>query len=420
MFKMTPPPFRSSVMACACAGMLLATAVHAQENNPYYAGATVNTTSNSNIYLSRPEHAQSDTITSAGLRVGLDQSIGRQQLVADLGINANRYSSATKNNNTSYNLSSYLNWETIERLSGTLTLGASQARSEDNSTATATNPSPDLNLLRSHQANFQARLGSVTQLTFEAGLAMSQNKYSALAYQSGNMHQQAFNAGVRFRPSSESSLWLGERHTSARYPNYSVVSEDRVGRNDIDLIGNMTFSADSAVNARISLTRESHSAIATRDSRGWTGALGWTVQPTGKLKFGLNLSRDSSVGATDYAFNLVSATTNFDKNDTNISSKFGLTGEWSATALLSVTAGWSYTHRTLDSSFTTSLLNGASGTDNTSAVNLGLRYVPLRNVELGCNVAWTDRKASDEVVLAALTYPYKVTTTSCYGQVYLR
>ncbi|MFM2058565.1 MAG: hypothetical protein RLY71_2950, partial [Pseudomonadota bacterium] len=112
------------MLAIAGACLLPAAAVQAQENSPYYLGATLSLTSNSNIYQTKV--AQQDTITSTGLRVGLDQNFSRQHLLVNLGANSNRFATHKNNDYTDYDLKGQLDWATIERLSGTLNIGSRQ------------------------------------------------------------------------------------------------------------------------------------------------------------------------------------------------------------------------------------------------------------------------------------------------------
>lgn len=52
------------------------------------------------------------------------------------------------------------------------------------------------------------------------------------------------------------------------------------------------------------------------------------------------------------------------------------------------------------------------------AWDLSVRYLPLRNVELGCGVRREDRSVSDPNV--TITYAYDVTIVTCSGQLYWR
>lgn len=412
-------------LACAGAVLLLTTAAQAQENNPYYVGATLRSTYNSNVTTEAV--AKRDTINSAGLKVGLDQSLGRQRLVLDLSANHNRFNRYTQFNHTDYSATGQLNWETIENLSGTFSAGTRQSRLVDSSTQQS-----QLNLLHSHNVNLQARLGEVTALTFEAGLAASQNRYSAQNYRQNDLNQLAVDGGVRLRPMGGVSLRLGARHTAGSYPNY-VGGEDSVSRNDLDLSASARLTGASQIGSRLSLTRENHSAVRGRDFHGWTGALNWNWQPTGKLKIKLDMNRDSNVGATDYQVGNVRVQVNdgsgvpgyqlspimMNSNESRISNKLGLVADWEMSAMLSLNAGWSETWRTLDNAYVLSQnpVGSASARDRTALYSLGLRYVPLQSIELGCSLSITQRTVSENA--SGLTYPYKQTVTSCYGTLQL-
>lgn len=394
---------KSSMLAIAGACLLPATASQAQENSPYYLGATLSATSNSNIYQTKA--AQHDTITSAGLRVGVDQNFSRQHLLVNLGANSNRFATYKNNDYTDYDLKGQLDWATIERLSGTLNIGSRQERYVDAAQAIS-----DANLLRTNNFGFKAKLGDVTALTFEAGFSASQSRYSSSLYKNYNKDQQAVNLGVRLRPMGGISIWSGVRHTNGRYPDY-FSGPDKVSRNDLDLGTDARLTGASSLNARVSLSRESHSALQTRDYSSWTGALGWTWQPTGKLKLALNLNRDSSIGATDYAVNQIA----FDSNDSRITNRLSLKADWEITSTVYLTASRSESYRALDYSRTNTAIN-ASGKDTTAITSLGLNYAPLRTVELGCTYTLTDRSVSDGTP-AGLSFPYSQKVVGCYGQV---
>jgi len=402
---------KPTALACAGACLLLVTAAQAEENSPYYVGATGRVTRNSNV-LSQSV-AQADTIQSAGLQAGLDQSFGRQRLQFNLSANHNRFSRISTLNHTDYALAGQLNWETIENFSGVFNVGANQRRNVDAGSAQT-----GLNLLRSKNIGLQVIRGELTDLTFKGGLSASQNRYSAVAYQQNDLDQVAINGGVNFRPMGDVRLGMGLRHTSATYPNY-YTGKDTVSRNDFDLTASARVTGASEFWSRLSLTRESHSAVRVRgDYSDWTGALAWTWRPTGKLKFKLDMNRDSNVGATDLlASNLISLS----GNDSRISSKLGVTADWELTSMLSLNAGWSETWRTLDNAYVlnqNSLISSNTAKDRTSIYSLGVRYVPVQNIELGCSVAVTDRSTSEAA--ASLTYPYKQNITGCYGSVQLR
>lgn len=418
---------KPSAIAFACAS-LVGVSAQAQQS-PYSAAASLRMTSDSNV--ARSQVAERDTITSSGVKFGIDQGFGRQQLALGLEVNSNRFAKFNQNNHVGYAVNGKLDWETVDRLSGTVSVDSRRARFVD-----VTTPTSDLNLQSINNIGLQARLGNVTAITFEGGVSANQTSYSAAAYQRNNYSQYVLNGGVRVRPVGGVSLWTGLRHTSGKYPNFSSSEADAIRRNDLDFSVDYRPTGASSLNGRLSLTRERHSALNSRDYKSWTGALGWNWSPTGKLKLGLNLNRDSSVGSLEHStmqlvlnpsfdsstggFGYTTRQYTFESNNTRVSSRLGLTADWEMTSTLSLTAGWSSTHRTLDDSFAPSQLQGSlSGSDNTRSASLGVKYVPVRNIETGCSLVWIDRSTSENMS-TTVTYPYKATTASCYGQVYMR
>ena len=110
MFKMTlPPQFSVRPLALTLAGFACLAAGSAQaETSPYYIGVSQRFSHNSNVFLNTDALAKSDTISSTGVRLGLDQPISRQRLTATLSANANRYSKLSTLNNTDYALDTRL------------------------------------------------------------------------------------------------------------------------------------------------------------------------------------------------------------------------------------------------------------------------------------------------------------------------
>jgi hypothetical protein len=404
-----------AVSALLLAGLLasmLASQAQAQQS-PYSAGASVTVNRDSNLFrAAKGLSTQGDTYTATGLRLGLDQTFGRQRLVASLDGNVNRFSRHTELDNKDYALSTQLEWSTLERLSGVLSAGANQSLYQDRDN---TQQFTGRNILRSRNLGLQAQLGVVTDVSFDAGMSANQDRYSAASFASRNIDQVSTNGGLRVRPGSGLSLRLGLRHSNGRYAHATPVAEDKTKRDDIDFSTVVEASGASTFNARVSRTRLGHSLAGQTDSRGWTGALGWNWRPTGKLTVDVNLGRDSALGSTDFNNQLTQLTS----SNTNVQNTAGLRVNWEATAAWRVASSLSYAHRTLDNRLDAGVLgsNVVTATDRTASFSLGLRYLPVRNVELGCNVGREDRSTD---TTSNLTLGYAVTTASCFGQVYLR
>jgi hypothetical protein len=389
-------------LACLAAG----TTAHA-ETSPYYIGASQRFTHNSNVFYNTDASARSDTISSTGVRLGLDQPISRQRLSASLSANVNRYSKLDALNNTDYALETRLDWQTVDRLSGNVTLSSRESLPTD-AAALSTGVR---NLLRVDSAGVQATLGGVTRWSFDAGAAVSRSQYSETAYARNNASQNSVNAGVRVTPASGLTLRTGLRHANVRYPN----AGNDVSRNDLDFSAIVNPGGASEFNGRVSFTREQQSAL-DRSLNTWTGALGWNWKPTGKFSTGLILSRDSNNGSYDFS----SGAINVSSSNSAVTTRLGLTAYWQMTSRIGVSGNMAHTRRSLDNALTVGaggLLSSAN--DSTNSLGLNVQYEVLRNVDVGCGMTWSDRTVSSASG-SVLTSPYSATTFSCFGQALLR
>ena len=407
---MTIPPQLLSLrpLACALPGFAcLASGAAQAETSPYYIGASQRFTHNSNVFMGPDAVAKSDTISSTGVRLGLDQPISRQRLTASFSANANRYSSLDALNNTDYALDTRLDWETVERLSGNVALSSRQSMPTD----AAALSTGRRNLLKVNSASAQATLGLVTMWSFDAGVALSNARYSEAAYVRNNANQQSINAGVRVTPASGLTLRAGLRHANADYPNAS----NQVSRNDLDLSAIVNPGGASTYNTRLSLTRE-HQSFADRNLSSWTGAMGWNWKPSGKLSTSVNLTRDTSNGSYDFTTGVL----NIGTTDSRITTTLGLAAQWEVTSKIAVSGNLAHARRSLDNSLTVGAgVLPTSASDRTNSLGLNVQYAVLRNVDLGCGVTWSDRSISSATT-TTLTSQYSVTTYSCFGQALLR
>lgn len=387
-------------------------ATDSNEQSPYLLGVTQTFSSEDNLFRA-PEGSGlvvSDRISSTGVRLGVNQPLGRQFFSADLAANVNRYRTNTQLNNTDYRAALRLDWQTVERVSGEISAAQTKSLYREQAGGVI---DTQRNQLRTTAVGFQARVGVSTRLSFEAGAAGSENDYTGTDVDNQDVRQHSFNAGVRYGPSSSVNTRLNFRHSEGTYPRFGAGPDDFT-RNDIDLISTFEATGASHLDTRLSATRERHSVQSQRDINGWTGALGWRWQPTGKLTAALSLVRDSSVGQTGFDSSLINASS----SDTSLAQTAALTVTWAATAKIRVIPKASYVHRKLDSGFDSTLGNTAlEGTDNTTNVGLGLRWTPINALDLGCDVAREQRKVKGT---AGLSSPYTASVVSCSAQFALR
>ncbi|MDQ5896020.1 MAG: hypothetical protein QG612_106 [Pseudomonadota bacterium] len=356
---------------------------------------------NSNVFYATDERAVGDTIASTGVRLGLDQPVGRQRLGASLGASHNRYRQLGHLDFTDHALDLRLDLETAERLSGTVTLQSARSLPRDQNDLSL----GERNLLTSRALGATARLGLVTAWTLEAGAASSQSRYSAAAYRGSNADQASVQIGLRVRPSSALMLGGGLRRGQVDLVDVGT----RIDRDDLDLLATLAPGGASSFDARISLTREAY-RYATglgRDGQVWTGGFGWSWRPTGKLTTRMRLNRDTSNARFDHASSLLQARTDQALRTTSLQ----LGANWQATAKLNVDLGLTRARRLLEQGL-------IAGSDETTALSLNARHALRHSIDLGCGMTWSRRTVS-YAPGQALSQPFRQTLYSCSGQIRL-
>lgn len=383
-----------------------------EERSPFVFGIRQGLVGESNLFRA-PEgsgQVERDRIWSSGVHLGIDKSIGRQHFFVDVQANANRYRNNEQLNHTDYSADARWDWETAGSLSGVLSAQQRQRLYRDTVNGTI---SLARNQVRSSALGFQARVGTVGLWSFEAGATASNDDYIGEDVDERDMRQTSINAGVRYRPSSSLSTRLGVRRSEGRYPHIAAAEPDEFTRDDVDLITNFNPSGASSLNTRISATRERHTTQTQRDTRGWTGAIGWLWRPTGKLTTDLDFSHDRSVGRTDFDSTLVTG----DSSDSRSVDAATLAVTWAATAKISIVPRVSYARRKLDNSFANGGTTSATGTDATTIGGIGFTYMPIDALTLGCQVAHEKRRVSGA---PGLSTPYTATVGGCTAEFAIR
>jgi len=395
----------ATLCAAGCVVGVVPAVAQEQGSSPYYLGVTQSFTRDTNIL--RRTVAVSDTVSATGLRAGVDQSFGRQRANVELDVTRNRYSQNSQYNNTAYGANGRLDWETIERISGTLSANADRSFYRSTSYTGS-----DRNLQTNRGGALQVVVGTVTRWSIDGSLTTNRSTYSATP--SYDLRQNGVGLGLRYRPSDALSLRTGVRRTKGSY----LTRQLDFTRDDLDFDSRVEVSGASRISTRLSVTRTNYDTVGVRDFHGWTGSLGWNWRPTGKSQLDLTATRDNSVGSVNQYAQLL----NDYAGDTRLTNSLALRGTWEVTGKVGLNAGLSYARRTLDNSFigvgATSLVLG-SGKDNTKTASLGVRYLPLRNVDLGCSFSWEDRNVSSQGV-SSISYAYTDRTFGCSGQVFLR
>ena len=412
-------------LAATLLSLLAGTAL--AETTPYYIGLVQSLDHEANLYRIGDNQAlpagtsKSDNISATSLIGGIDQNIGRQRVYGGLNLKANRYASNTTLNNESYGLNLALDWSTVERLSGTLSVAADQNLLQFNSRNGAGSIETRKNIIKTEQADAKFQLGLVTQYTLEAALGYNQVGYSAVQYQSNQYQQTSGSLGLRYRYSGALNLGSALRLSRADYPRFrqtgvDTFEADTLKRQDIDFTANWVPNAISQVNLRLSPTRTAYDRNTGSDFSGLTGSAGWDWHPTGKSKLNTALWRNT--GQYSYAANLGFGQPGVVDFST-ISTTLRLKGDHDISGKISAAATLTYARRSLTDTVTATLLGASKrteGSDTTTTLALGGRWSPSRSAQLGCDFSTTHRNSSND----RLSVPMHGNSLSCYGQLVLQ
>lgn len=429
-------------------GLLATTAANAQftqegGGGPWYIGARQEFGYYSNVRNAADgTPIQSDTVSRTGVNAGLDLPISRQRLFVDLGARYSRYRDSDDLNNTSYDMRAGLDWQTIERLSGTIVAAATQslARLNPGNAPLASTR----NLERTKSLDATGRLGGTALLGLEAGIGRREVEYSAPEYKFREYDQNSGSLGVSYRPSSALTLRTGVSAQDTKYPFFfqpapGVYESDRSKRRDLYVGANWVASGISTLNARASYAKIEYDRASATDFSGLTGILSWVYRPTGKLQFVTTASRDTGQESTFLPSAISGSTATTPSGTTGTSSGDPGTGTAAGTtttpvlysgistvdysrvtnalsiysnyqlsAKVLIQGGLSFARRTLSDPV------GNTSSDRTTSVSLGVAWNPTRVLVLGCNAARDERSSS-----SALSSDAHGNSFSCYGQVLL-
>ncbi len=401
---------RRVLLAAWAVAAPLSPQAHAQtdDTTPFYVGASLGISHVSNLFR-QANAANGDTVVSAGLLGGVDQRLGRQHLTVDGALQNNRYSNNRELNNQSYTLRSALAWQTVGRLSGTLSASSSRSLADFN-IGGGVDPIFKKNTERDNEYGALVRLGVLTRYSIEGGWTYKSRDFSAAEYARFAYHQGTGQLGAYAMPGANLRLGLISRHTTGQYPRYPAglvfnpdtqqielrTDPDRFTRNDLDFTTSWNTGSSSSLDTRISRSRVRHSLTALNNFSGTTGALGWNWRPTGKIQLGVQYSRDTgqeSVGRI---------------NDVNrIYSSWQWNGSYALTSKVSANANVNRNRSRRAGDVAAQI---ADAFDNGNSHSIGLRWAYSRSLSLACQYNHTRRDSS------VPQYSYSASSLGCTGQ----
>lgn len=418
-----------SAPRAAAAALLLCAAAAGAQSSPWYVGASLNVNHDSNVLrLGQSQAAgagesRSDTVLSTGLVGGIDQGIGRQRVLGSLTLLDNRFDHNSKYDNQSYNGTLGLEWQTVERLSGALTLATARNLSTFN--ADGVGLLSQKNEESSSGLNASISIGLVTQYSFElsAGQRRVRNSLDLQSVRARDYNQDQGSVGLAWRPSSALNLSAGLREVRGIFPTFRAVAggfeSDRFSQQQVDLAATLRPTGASTLELRLNVGDTRYRADEQRDFSSLNGSLNWRWQASGKLRLNTRYSRDKGQdnypSTLPFFFGSIPVTL----NDRRLISTWRTQLDFDLSAKVALSSSLQYSKRSVQRhtlAVSGSVAQGSiSGTDATTIFTLSARWSPLRNTLLGCDARSEDRRAS-----GAITADLKGTSLNCYTQITLQ
>ena len=402
----------------ALAALAASGSARADEPSPYYIGATQSLTHDSNVY--RLSNGSSDTYASTGLVGGFDQAIGRQRIYATANVRDNYYQREKTLNNISYGLSAGWELQTINRLSGGITVDANQALASYDNNSQA-RPSTTRNILKTQQLGARVRWGGDAALNLDAGYSYSHVGYSETPTSESSQDSVSLGGSYRVGPTLRVGGDLRLSHSVS--PNGALIApgvftDNTTNGRNLDLNANWQYSAQTGVNGRLSWTKQTNSGNGDRDFSGLTGGVTGTYAATAKVSFNASLNRDA--GTNSSFFNLANPNAGQPvrglSENSQTTDSLSVGASYAATAKIGVNAGLDYRRsKVVDQTVVAGAVVGNDHTDRTRSASLGANYAIARNWSLACNLAYVSRDVG-----GTLPYAYSANTVGCTAQFTLR
>ncbi len=404
---------------------LLAPAVLCAQASPYYAGIAQSLSHDSNLYrladgVPAPFGlARSDRIATTTLLAGVRQQLGRQALRGDVSLRAGRFGNNQSLDNEGHRIALGLDWATVERLSGSVSLSRDRSLVRFDSDSALSGPGAlQRNLSTATRLEALARIGLVTRWSGELRANYQQADYSAAAYRSRELREHGASAGLRYSFSDALEVGAALRATEGRYPRFAQAAdgrfvEDRYQGRFVDLNARWVPSALSQLDARVSLGSTNFDRATASDLSGLTGSATWIWRPSAKLRWETRLARDRGQDASALLFPGSGRFADFSRTTASLSA--GVSYEWSTKLRLS--AGLGHARRGLADTRQDLLgqTRVRNGDDRTTFAAVGLRWLPWRSVTLGCDLGREQRRHQGE-----LSTDYRASTFGCFGQFILQ
>ena len=378
---------RFKLLAVA-AGVAISGAASAQsEERPWYVGLTLDMTHQSNPLELPPGSEHGDDIFTTTVRGGLNLPFGRQRAYANAALIYERYSEFGYRDNNGYVIGAGLDWATVERLSGNITLNANQQQSPF--VIGGVIPVTVSNIERSEDLIASLRWGEKSALGLDAAIGTRQVSFSEPQYASSEYRQDNASVGISSGTGGVVNLGAGFRGQRTKYRSAAPgqTEPDQSDRQDFYVGADWVPSGASTVNARLYYGKIEYNLATFANAEGVTGSLVWAWKPTGLVNVRTTLSRDTGQESGYLRLDPGGAVSASDLS--RLTNALTIRADYLVTGKVTLTGALGYEKRDFIDGFT-----GAAGNDDTKRASLGVHWDAARRVALGCNASRESRSAT--------------------------
>lgn len=398
---MTRKPLATLSPLCLC---LLAGSAWA-DLSPYSLGASETVQHHTNI-LHDDNDAHSDWQSTTELNAGVDQTLGREHILATAAVDLDRYRYLHARDDVGYSGSAELDWSTIGDLSGAIGgdvrrqqylygLGGDQQSASQN------------NLQTDDHAFARVQLGGMGRWSISSGFDASQRRYSDSSFDVNDQKQWGASLGTNYQTSPDLSFGIQGRYIRGTYPKIILdSSEEGFSSKTVGANVKWTASGNSSFDANLGYTQQD-----TQGQPGQhfvSGGLNWNWAPPSHFKFILGLSRDSSIDAGSTA--AIVNTNTLNTRSLNTTGNLDVKYELTAKVNLEATAQYvlrKYSDAQIPTGFESGgapVFQSATGNSHTSRIYLGAHYAATRTADLSCGIAHETHSADSDIALFAPKY----------------
>lgn len=401
---------RMHTLRVPVAALLLASAgLAGAETSPWYIGVNQAFSYNSNVFRQIDDFAQSSWWSSTSLVGGFDQRQGRQRFYANGNVAANVYGQLSQLDNTSYGVKAGWDWETVERLSGTLEASFNQNLADYGGFNTSVQNQK--NVENTTLASAAVQYGLLSLVAADLRVAYSSVNYSLASYGFRNdLDQSSVRLRVRKQFSGQLTAGVGAAFTKGDYVSFG----QEFDRYDLFVTGDWQLTGQSTLSGRVGYSWTDYTGVNPTNQDGVTGWLAWAYAPTGKLSFNTRISYDTQANSV---FTSVGGGSSVGLGQTQqLTTGLQFTGSYAFSAKTSFNASLEFFQQKQDQDFGGGAQSFDSTRNRVTNLLLGATWLPSRNWQVNCNLSINDRNQSRSSSQPITLLPYSAYGGSCAAQ----